>query len=73
VKFSLKVEAGGAAYTVDLKQAVDPELLERLSPGSIVAIRVDREHYKKVVIDWRDPIGESDEATGEKSAEKLPE
>jgi hypothetical protein len=72
VKFSLKVEAGGAAYTVDLKQAVDPDLLERLSPGSIVAVRVDREHHKKVVIDWRDPIGESHEATGKESAEKPP-
>jgi hypothetical protein len=73
VKFSLSVEAGGAAYTVDVKQAVDPELLERLSPGSVVTVRVDRENHKKVVMDWREPIGESHGTTGEESTEKLPE
>jgi hypothetical protein len=72
VRFSLSVEAGGAAYPVEIKQAVEPELLERLSPGSVVAVRVGRENHKKVVIDWREPIGESHEAVGEQSAAKLP-
>jgi hypothetical protein len=72
IQLSLSVEAGGAAYPVDIKQAVEPELLERLSPGSVVTVRVDRENHKKVVIDWQEPIGESHEEIGEKSAEKLP-
>ncbi|MEO6164748.1 MAG: hypothetical protein ABIP88_11495, partial [Candidatus Binatia bacterium] len=56
VEFNLNVEAGGASYPVEVKQAVDPELLQRLAPGAVVAIRVDRSDHKKVVIDWRDPI-----------------
>ena len=44
------------SYPVEVKQAVDPELLDRLAPGVIVAVRVDRENHKKVVIDWREPI-----------------
>lgn len=55
VRFSLSVEAGGAAYPVEIKQAVDPELLERLAPGVVVAVRVDRSDHKKVAIDWREP------------------
>jgi hypothetical protein len=55
VKFGLTVEAGGAAYPVEIKQAVDPELLQRLAPGVVVAVRVGREDHKKVVIDWRQP------------------
>jgi hypothetical protein len=54
VKFNLNVEAGGAAYPVGIKQAVDPELLQRLAPGVVVAVRVHREDHKKVVIDWRE-------------------
>jgi hypothetical protein len=70
VKFNLSVEAGGSAYTADIKQAVEPELLERLSPGSVVAVRVDRENHKKVVIDWSEPIRGSHEATGKEPGEK---
>jgi len=50
-KFHLKVEAGGASYPVEIKQAVDLELLKRLDPGMVVKVRVHRENYKKVVID----------------------
>jgi hypothetical protein len=55
VKFKLNVEAGGAAYPVEHIQAVEPEVLERLSPGVVVAVRVHRENHKKVAIDWRAP------------------
>ena len=54
VRFGLSVEAGGAAYPVEIKQAVDPELLQRLDPGVVVGVRVDRYNHKKVVIDWRE-------------------
>ncbi|MGH7770066.1 MAG: hypothetical protein ACREQP_21660 [Candidatus Binatia bacterium] len=72
VQFSLSVEAGGAAYPVDIKQAVEPELLERLSPGSVVAVRVDRENHKKVVIDWQEPTRVADETAVGLSSEKEP-
>lgn len=49
--FHLKVEAGGMSYPVEIKQAVDPELLQRLAPGMVVKVRVHRENYKKVVVD----------------------
>ena len=55
VKFGLRVQAGGEVYPVEIKQAVDPELLQRLAPGVVVAVRVGREDHKKVVIDWREP------------------
>ncbi len=55
VKFNLNVDAGGAAYQVEIKQAVDPELLERLASGVVVVVRVDRQDHKRVVIDWREP------------------
>ncbi len=70
VNFGLSVEASGAAYPVELKQAVDPELLDRLAPGVIVAVRVDRENHKKVVIDWREPIRATHDAAGGDSAEQ---
>jgi hypothetical protein len=70
VEFSLSAEAGGAAYPVEVKQAVDPELLDRLAPGIIVAVRVDRENHKKVVIDWREPIRATHDAAGRESAEQ---
>ena len=71
VRFGLSVEASGAAYPVELKQAVDPELLDRLAPGVIVAVRVDRENHKKVVIDWREPIrATTHDAAGGESAEQ---
>ena len=56
VRFNFSVEAGGAAYPVEIKQAVDPELLQRLAPGAVVGIRVDRQDHNRVVIDWREPI-----------------
>jgi uncharacterized protein DUF3592 len=55
VKFKLNVEAGGATYPVEHMQAVEPEVLERLAPGSVVAVRVHREDHKKVAIDWGEP------------------
>ncbi len=61
VRFGLSVEAAGV-YPVEVKQAVDPDLLPRLAPGVVVAVRVDRLDRKKVVIDWREPVRT---ATGE--------
>ena len=55
VRFNLSVEAGGAAYPVEIKQAVDPETLQRLAPGGSVKVRVHRENHKRVVLDWREP------------------
>lgn len=52
VEFSLEVQAGGAPYPVQIKQAVDPQLLEQLAPGSVVDVRVDRSRRDKVVINW---------------------
>ena len=54
IRFQLKVEAGGASYPVEIKQAVDPELLKRLSPGMAVKVRVHRENHKNVVIDLKE-------------------
>ncbi|MEX0805428.1 MAG: DUF3592 domain-containing protein [Candidatus Binatia bacterium] len=70
VRFGLSVEAGGAAYPVEVKQAVDPELLDRLVPGVVVTVRVDRENHKKVVIDWREPIRATHDAAGGDWAEQ---
>jgi len=62
VGFSLSVEAAGASYPVEIKQAVDPRLLRRLAPGAVVEVRVNRENQKQVVIDWRAPIRTATEA-----------
>jgi hypothetical protein len=70
VKFSLAVEASGASYPVELKQAVGPEVLDRLAPGVIVSVRVDRQNHKKVVIDWGEAIRSGQEAAGSESAEQ---
>lgn len=70
IRFGLSVEASGAAYPVELKQAVDPELLDRLAPGVIVAVRIDRENHKKVVIDWQEPIRATHDAAGGESADQ---
>ena len=56
VKFRLNVEPDGAAYSVDIKQAVDPELLAKLAPGAVVGVRVDRADPNRVLIDTREPI-----------------
>jgi Protein of unknown function (DUF3592) len=69
-RFSLTVEASGAAYPVELKQVVDPELLDRLAAGAIVAVRIDRENHRKVVIDWGEPIRPSHDAPGGEAAEQ---
>jgi hypothetical protein len=62
VRFGLNVEAAGV-YTVEIKQAVDPALLTRLSAGTAVAVRVDPTNRTKVVIDWRQPIRSTTHAT----------
>jgi hypothetical protein len=64
VGFSLSVEAGGAVYPVEVKQMVDPELAERISPGVTVGVRVGKEEPKKVFIDWREPIQGAAELSG---------
>ena len=66
------MEASGAAYPVELKQAVDPELLDRLAPGVIVAVRIDRENHKKVVIDWQEPIRATHDAGQQATATQSP-
>lgn len=55
VRFGLNVEAAGV-YAVEIKQAVDPDLLAQLAPGAVVAVRVDPLDRKRVVIDWRQPV-----------------
>lgn len=55
VRFGLNVEAAGV-YPVEVKQAVDPDLLARLAPGAVVAVRVDPMDRKRAVIDWRQPV-----------------
>ena len=55
VRFGLNVEAAGV-YPVEIRQALDPDMLARLAPGLIVGVRVDRQDRKKVVIDWREPV-----------------
>jgi hypothetical protein len=55
VRFGLNVEAAGV-YPVEIKQAVDPDLLPRLAPGVVVGVRVDPLNRTKVVIDWAQPI-----------------
>ena len=55
-RFHLQVESGGASYPVEIKQAVDPVLLQRLAPGMVVKVRMHRENPKKVVIDLAESI-----------------
>jgi hypothetical protein len=71
VRFALTVEARGMAYPIEIKQTVDPELLQRLAPGIVLKVRVDRENHKKIVIDWRGEIPDSNDATGAASGEKI--
>jgi len=56
VRFGLNVESGNGTYSVEIKQAVEPELFNRLAPGVVVGVRVDRSDRNKVVIDTRQPI-----------------
>lgn len=56
VRFALSVDLGGVRYPVTIKQAVDPELFPRLTPGAVLAVRVDATKRDKVVIDWREPV-----------------
>lgn len=66
VRFGLNVEAAGV-YSVAIKQAVDPELLARLAPGAVVAVRVDPSQRTNVVIDWRQPIRAATDAAARQS------
>jgi len=70
VKFSLDVNAGSTGYPVEIKQAVDPDFLQRLAPGTVVDVRVDRKNPKKVVISWRDVVRKSGDATAVASTAK---
>ena len=54
VKFRLNVELDGAAYPVEIKQAINPDLCSTLAPGCSVRVRVDRSDRSKVVIDTRE-------------------
>ena len=55
VRFGLSVNCG-AVYPVEIRQAVDPDLLVQLAPGVVVSVRVDQLNRKRVIIDWREPI-----------------
>jgi len=57
VRIGLSVGRCGAVYPVEIKQAIEPELFGKLTPGVIVGVRVDQSDRKKVVIDMREPIG----------------
>ena len=54
VRFGLEVELADGVYPAEIRQAVDPVRLERLAPGSVVAVRVDPANRARVVIDWRE-------------------
>jgi len=56
LRFRLNVVLDGAAYPVEIKQAIRPDLCATLAPGSNVRVRVDRSDRSKVVIDTREPI-----------------
>jgi hypothetical protein len=56
VNFCLNVELDGAAYPVEIRQAIDPELLAKLAPGGNVRVRIDRLDRSRVAIDTREPI-----------------
>lgn len=57
VRFCLDVQSEGGACAVEVRQAIDPNLLPRLAAGTRVRVRVDRSDRSKVVIDTRAPIG----------------
>ena len=71
VRFALTVEARGMAYPIEIKQTVDPELLQRLAPGIVLKVRVDRENHKKIVIDWRGEIRVPNDAAVAASGDKI--
>ena len=56
VRFGLSVELSGTAYPVEIRQTVAPDVLERLTLGTVVGVRVDPTERNRVVIDWRRPI-----------------
>jgi hypothetical protein len=56
VRFGLSVELSGTAYPVEIRQTVAPDVLERLTLGTVVGVRVDPSERNRVVIDWRRPI-----------------
>jgi hypothetical protein len=55
VAFRLAVECDGERFPAEARQVVDPELLPRLAPGTVVAVRVAPGDRRRVVIDWRQP------------------
>jgi hypothetical protein len=56
VRFDLSVRLGPAPYAARVTQVVAPDVLARLRPGAVVAVRVDRDDRRRVVIDWRQPV-----------------
>jgi hypothetical protein len=53
VRFDLSVRLGATPYAARVTQVVPPGVLGSLAPGAIVAVRVDRDDRRRVVIDWR--------------------
>jgi hypothetical protein len=56
VRFGVRMQSDGAAVTI--KQAVRPDVLRRLAPGTIINVRVAASDRRRVVIDWREWIPE---------------
>ena len=52
VRFRLSLQRADRT-PVEVTQAVAPDVLERLAPGVVVAVRIDRSNASRVVIDWR--------------------
>lgn len=55
VRFRLSLQRADGT-PVEVRQAVAPDVLERLAPGVVVAVRIDRADARKVVIDWRQAV-----------------
>ena len=51
VRFGLRMQTDGVAVTI--QQAVRPDVLSQLAPGTIVNVRVDTSDRRRIVIDWR--------------------
>ena len=56
VRFGLSVELSATAYPVEIRQTVAPDVLGRLTLGTVVGVRIDPSERNRVVIDWRRPI-----------------
>lgn len=57
VRFGLRTQSDGVAVTI--KQAVRPDVLGRLAPGTIINVRVDSSDRRRVVIDWREQVSDA--------------